>query len=221
MHVRAFKSIGWLAAMALMIAVATLPNTSTRAESGEDQAATPGKPTSFAQALDVLQQWIGPWKVTERHFDRLGKVVATTEGTEDGRWILDQHAIRRVYRSTRSATAYSAEGIFTWSAAEGRFKGVWFDNASQVGPGFVTAEWDANNRTMVFTVELSTGAGKTVTYRTVERFSDDEHRLATTYEVNGSELVKRIEVEYVRTVPCPERQSGMRIIPDGLDREAP
>lgn len=174
-------------------------------------------PTSFAEAMDVLHHWTGPWRVTERHFDRMGKVVADTIGSEEGRWILEGHAVRRVYRSSGSDQPYQAEGTLTWSEPEGKFRGFWFDNRSTTGPSIVTAEWHADTHTMVHTVERVTSNGKTQTFRTVERFTDDDHRAATTYEIKGSELTKLIEVDYARTAPCPESRSGIRIIHDGLE----
>ena len=45
-----------------------------------------------------LELFIGPWHVSEEHFNARGEVVATVKGTEEITWILDRHAIRRRLR---------------------------------------------------------------------------------------------------------------------------
>ena len=37
----------------------------------------------------------------------------------------------------------------------------------------------------------------------VEQFVDAERRVATTYEIKGDTVIKRMVVNYKRTIPCP------------------
>ena len=69
----------------------------------------------------------------------------------------------------------------------------------------MTGSWDDQTRTMLLYLESSKGKGSTVRYRVVERFADAQTRMATTYLIDGSNLVKRMEVEYKRATPCPAK----------------
>jgi hypothetical protein len=73
----------------------------------------------------------------------------------------------------------------------------------------VESEWNEGDQTMVYTVDSLAKDGSTVRHRVIERFLDDENREAVTYLLKGSEVIKRLEVQYQRTTPCPGR---MRLI---------
>ncbi len=166
------------------------------------------KPVEFASPeLAALELFIGPWSVTESHFDPAGKTIATVKGTEEIAWILDHHAIRRVYATTGDKV-FKAQGLLTWNGVEKKYHGVWFDNASTYGPSTCKGTWNGETRTMVFELE-SAGPGGTIRHRVVEKFVDAEKREAATYLVDGSKLIKRLEVEYRRTQPCPDRLRGL------------
>ena len=100
--------------------------------------------------------------------------------------------------------------MLTWNDTMKKYHGVWFDNVSTAGPTTATGTWDDETHTMLFYVESSGREGATVRYRVVEKFTDPQTRMATTYLIEGSNLVKRMEVEYKRATPCPAK--AMRII---------
>ena len=161
--------------------------------------------------LARLEMFIGPWRVTETHFNRRGEVVATVKGTEEITWILDHCAIRRAYQSDSDTEVYRAIGTLTFNDIEGKYQGVWFDNASRGGPTTVRGEWDEKALTMVFTLESLGTDGSVVRHKVVERFVDEKRRVATTYLLKGAEIIKRTEVQYERAIPCP---AGVRRIFD-------
>ncbi len=164
------------------------------------------KPVEFASPeLARLDLFIGPWSVTESHFNPRGELIATAKGTEEITWILDHRAIRRAYSTAPGATIFKANGTLTWNDAEKKYHGVWFDNVSTAGPTTATGTWDDETHTMLFHVESSGREGATVRYRVVEKFPDPQTRMATTYLIDGSNLVKRMEVEYKRATPCPAK----------------
>lgn len=163
--------------------------------------------------LEILDFLAGTWNVRQDHFDRRGKVFETVSGTETVAWVLDHHAIRREY-STKSASAlYSAIGYLTWNDASKNFEGVWFDNSSLAGPTTVRGTWDPESRTMTFSAEGPdpNRLGGRRNYRVVDRFESETTRVATTYLLEGSEVVKLLQVRYERATPCPDR---MRLIFD-------
>lgn len=181
-----------------------------RSEAGDRSKAAEAGETSpedeyASPELARLATFVGPWAVTETHFNELGAVVATVNGSEEIAWVLDRHAIRRVYHSGTSAPPYEAIGMLTWSAPRKRYEGVWLDNSSMSGVSRVSGEWNDDTRTMVLTIESSGKDGAVVRHRVIERFLDEEHRTATTYLLKGKEVIKRMEVQYARTVPCPAR----------------
>jgi hypothetical protein len=161
----------------------------------------------------VLELYVGPWSVVEKHYDPQGRVVATVEGTEEIAWIVDEHAIRRTYITSGASSVYRAFGVLSWDDVRESYRGVWLDNASTTGPSTVTGQWQADKQTMIYTVESQTGDGAQTTYKVVDRFVDAEQREATTYRIRGSEVVKLLDVQYKRTVPCPGR---LRVIFDGM-----
>ena len=146
---------------------------------------------------------IGPWKVTETHFNPSGEQIATVKGTEKISWILDHHAVRRSYETQTESTAFEAVGILTYNQAQREYQGAWFDNASTSGPVTVRGVWKEDPRSFVFTLEAVTRGGAIVRYRVVEELPDEERRIATTYLLKGGELIKRLEVRYQRYSKCP------------------
>lgn len=161
--------------------------------------------------LAALQKYVGHWNVLEHHFDNSGRETATVKGTEDITWTLSGRWLRRVYTTATTSTRYQAVAMVSWNAAEKQFAGAWFDDASTNGPTQFTAEWNVETRTLVTNAEQSTGGGPKQRFRVVERFEGDDRRVATTYQITDNGLTKRLEVEYVRAVPCPADQS-VRII---------
>ncbi|MEK7757891.1 MAG: DUF1579 family protein, partial [Planctomycetota bacterium] len=85
-----------------------------------------------------LDIFIGPWSVTESHFNPRGELIATVKGTEEITWILDHRAIRRAYSTATGSTIFKAHGTLTWNNADKKYHGVWFDNVSTAGPTTVT-----------------------------------------------------------------------------------
>ena len=177
-----------------------------------DAARSKGSPGGSEKAVEFanpelarLDIFIGPWSVTESHFNPRGELIATVKGTEEITWILDHRAIRRAYSTATDPTIFKAQGTLTWNDTEKKYHGVWFDNVSTAGPTTVTGSWDDQVRTMLFQVESPGRDGTIVRYRVVERFADPQTRVATTYLIEGSNLVKRMEVEYKRATPCPAR----------------
>lgn len=169
---------------------------------------------SASPEVAVLDRFIGPWNVVENHLNARGDVVATVNGTEEVVWVLDKHAIRRTYATGGESSVYRAIGMLAWNPTRRRFEGAWFDNTSIVGPTQVSGAWDDASLTMTLTLTSSTSTSDTEKqqFKVVERFTDDEHRIATTYKLRESEIVKVLEVQYVRTIPCPAATSGVRMI---------
>ncbi len=182
------------------------------AQDEPDSAHRKGSPVEGEKAVEFaspelakLDIFIGPWSVTESHFNPRGELIATVKGTEEIAWILDHRAIRRAYSTATGSTIFKAQGTLTWNNAEKKYRGVWFDNASTAGPTTVTGSWDDQTRTMLFHLESAGMDGSIVRYRVVERFADPQTRVATTYLIEGSNLIKRMEVEYKRATPCPAK----------------
>jgi len=167
-------------------------------------------PTS--EGFDVLDRFVGPWTLTERHFDAAGGVIATVKGTEEIVWILDKHAIRRTYVSTSDTRRFRAIGLLSWNAASGDFQGTWFDNTANNGPMIVHGQWDPKKNTMVYRYSVPVRKGTAREFNVVERFVDGSTRVATTFEVTGGTVQKRTEVEYKRAAPCPGAK--LRMVPD-------
>ena len=74
-------------------------------------------------------------------------------------------------------------------------------------------EWSAETRSFIFTMEALSADGARRRYRRIEELIDEEHRVATTYLLTGSEVVKVLEGKYERMIPCP---SGVRAVFDDL-----
>lgn len=173
---------------------------------GSSDKGDQGKRMAFASPeLARLDAFIGPWLVTEHHFNADGKLVGTVAGTEEITWVLEGRAIQRRYRTANESRRYEALGTLTWNAVAKRYEGVWFDNVSTGGPTVVSGEWNDDDRAMVFLLTSTRPDGSEAKHKVVERFVDEERRVATTYQLSGDDIVKRLEVEYKRTVPCPSR----------------
>jgi len=173
---------------------------------GDRASSTTEKTVQFASPeLARLDVFIGPWSVTETHFNPRGEQIGAVKGTEEITWVLDHRAIRRAYSTATDSKTFKAAGMLTWNVAEKKYHGVWFDNVSTAGPTTVWGTWDDSTRTMLFEVTASSEDGPPVRYRVVERFADPQTRVATTYLVEGGNLVKRMEVEYKRAAPCPAK----------------
>ena len=151
----------------------------------------------------MLSIYVGPWNVTQKFFDEKGTETGTFKGTEEIVWVLDHHAILRTYTTTIGDTIFRANGTITWSTADKKYKGVWFDNQSTAGPSTVIGEWNANDKAMIWTIDSTTNDGQKRQHRIVEKFVDEERRESTTYRIAGSQVIKELEATYKRTVPCP------------------
>jgi len=172
----------------------------------DTKPARDSKQVDFASPeLAKLDVFVGPWNVTENHINAKGEVAATAKGTEEIAWTLDNHVLRRMYiTGEETGPLFRASGMLTWNEAEKKYCGVWFDNVSTAGPTVLKGTWEDETRTMVFNAEAMTREGKPMRYKVVERFIDDETRVATTYRLGG-EVVKVLEVRYQRATPCPSK----------------
>ena len=161
------------------------------------------------EALGRLELLVGPWRVQETHVNPRGEAVATVDGTEEINWVLDKHAIQRVYQSASDAMRYQAIGLLTYDVGEKRYRGVWFDNLAVNGPAEVTGLWSPETKTFVFELTTTDADGAKKRYRRIEEWGDENHRLATTFLLSGSEVTKLLEVKYERTIPCPDKVRAM------------
>jgi hypothetical protein len=160
--------------------------------------------------LSVLDRFAGQWEVSEAHYNLVGEVVGSAKGIEEGAWILDGRALQRNYTTGVEGNLFRAVGTITWDAAEKQFEGMWFDNTSTNGPTAVSGTWDETTKTMTFTLTSTGQEGKPTQHKVIDRFLDDEHRVATTYRVVGSQVEKVIEVQFKRARPCPTNLGMVR-----------
>lgn len=167
-------------------------------------------------ALEKLIPYVGAWNVTQQHFDASGKRVGSVKGTEQIEWILDGRALQRMYITSSQSAVYRAKGTMGWNSAIKRYQVVWFDNATTTGPTTMAGEWNEESKTMVYQVESTGPDGKITKRKVVESFQDNDTRIATTYLLRGSDVIKQLEVTYKRTTPCPG-SSSIRII-DEIDQ---
>ena len=116
--------------------------------------------------------------------------------------------------SRRPKTLTPVTQPLTWNDAAGEYHGVWFDNVSTGGPVTTKGDWEDQTPVVEFTTESRRRDGSVIRHKIVERFVDEKTRVATTYLIDGVDVIKRLEVEYVRTVPCPTR---FRRILDDID----
>lgn len=151
-----------------------------------------------------LELYEGPWIVTQTHFGPRGKATDVS-GTEEIRWILDRRAVQRVYTTSTDTGVYRAVGLFTWNTVENVYASIWFDNASTAGPMIGHAVWNDDRKTMTYTYASTDTTGAKHTHKVIERFTDDKHREATTYRVDGDDITKQMVVKYRRTMPCPAK----------------
>jgi hypothetical protein len=162
------------------------------------------KRTTFIRtSMAPLDRYVAHWRITERHYDDKGEMVATVKGLEEILWVLDTNAIYRRYNTSSDVSSYKAIGLLTFNNNSNSFKGVWFDNVSPTGPMNVDAKWDEASLTMVYRSNGTTQDGKEVEYLKVEKFADEENRTATTYVVEGDVKRKVLEVHYKRAEACP------------------
>jgi|GEM_PF-3363296 len=161
---------------------------------------------------EVLERLYGVWFVTEQHFDERGGVLGTVKGQEEIQWILNDHAIRRTYRTGTEPSTFEAIGILTWNTALKVYRGIWIDNHSTLGPTTFKGDWNERTESFVFELDSVGADGKSVRYRVVEKFVNADTRRATTYALDGDKLIKRIEVSYKRAEPCPDARGRMRAI---------
>lgn len=176
--------------------------------------AVSGSELSIESELAALAPMIGVWELTERHFDETGAQVGSAKGSEEIDLALNKRAMRRQYSSGSDAGGFKAFGMMTYDAASKRFAGYWMDTAARNGPIAVSAEWNPATKTLVSTLTTASTDSDGVEFKVTDRLVDDEHRAAATYEIRKGKTIKRMEVDYVRSVRCPSRQAGFRILPD-------
>lgn len=164
-----------------------------------------GLPPTAGPELEALDRLVGLWNVIETHFDTRGRTVVTAKGTEEIKWTLDHHVIQRIYKSTTGSGQFRAVGMLAYNDARKKYHGAWFDNVSTSGPALVEGEWDSQARVFTWTLESSAINGSTQRHRVVERFPDEQTRVATTFLLDGAKVIKRLEVRYKRTAPCPSK----------------
>ncbi len=204
--------------IAITMAVAVLALSATtdrlRADGPESDKPAAVKPFEYVSPeIERLSLFVGPWRVTERHFNTKGDVIATVKGTEEITWLLDRRAIQRAYSTVSDTAAFKALGTLTYNAALKRYEGVWFDNMSTSGAVNVKADWDPAARTMTYTLEARGVGGAVKTYKRIEEFPNEERpdderperRTATTFEVVGEKVIRLLEVQYTRATPCPSK----------------
>lgn len=161
----------------------------------------PAQPDS--PELAILGRFAGPWDVSESHYNSRGEVVGSAKGIEEGSWTLDGRVMQRIYTSGVEGSLFRAIGLIAWDAVEKQFEGTWFDNVSTNGPTSLSGTWDEEAKTMTFTLTSTGPDGKPVNHKVIDRFLDEEHRIATTYKVIGNQVEKVIEVQFKRARPCP------------------
>lgn len=179
----------------------------------EQKSSKETQPEFASPELAVLDRFAGPWNVAESHFNSRGDVVGSAKGIEEGAWVLDRRALRRTYTSGEEGKLFHAIGMITWDAAEKQYEGTWFDNANTTGPTALTGVWDEPSRTMTFTLRSNAPDAKPVQHKVVDRFVDEEHRVATTFKILGNQMEKVMEVQFARARPCP---NNLRILPENL-----
>lgn len=194
------------ASLSALIVLTVSAQGAQKSSNSDAASPKPKQDIEFASPeLATLDLFVGSWRVIENHFNTRGERVATVKGSEEIAWVLDNRAIQRTYTTTASASVFRAIGLLTWNESGKKFQGTWFDNNSTTGPTAVRGEWLPGSRTMEFTIESRDKSGSPVQYKVVERLLGLERRVATTYLVQGGKVIKRMEVEYERTIPCPDR----------------
>jgi len=182
------------------------------ADAGDDESSASKGPV--IENLELLDLYVTNWNVIAHYFNEKGEEVATVKGTEEIIWTLGHRALQRTYTTSAESVVYRAVGMLTWNDLENVYHGAWFDNVSTSGPTVVKAEWNASEKEMVYNLQSVAGDGSPARYRVVERFTDDRHRVVTTYVLEGQRERRILEVEYRRAVPCP---AGRQRIIDELN----
>jgi len=196
------RRLWWLACLATAaLSLAAQPQPASQ----DPPPSNPNAPEFASPELERLEIFVGAWRVSETHFNPRGEIVAQARGMEEIGWTLDYHWIRRAYSSSGGATSYRATGMLGWNAAEKKYVGHWYDNVSTLGPTNVKGDWNQETKTMILEVGSTDADGKPIHHRVVEKFDGAEQRTATTYLADGANLVKRLEVVYQRTMPCPDK----------------
>lgn len=167
-------------------------------EPGRKQVREPLQPE-----LAVLELFAGPWNVKESHLNSRGEIIATAKGIEEGAWVLDRKVLQRTYITGEEGNLFRAIGLVAWNSDQKRYEGAWFDNVRSGGPTSFIGTWDEPSRTMTYTLSSSGADGKVLQHKVVDKFLDGEHRIATTFKVDGSLVEKVLEVQYSRAEPCP------------------
>lgn len=193
------------------LCAASLPDSLAKLKEPADK-----NPAFAVPELAVLDRFSGPWEVKESHFNKRGEVVATARGTEEGTWVLDRRTLRRTYTTGEEGSLYRAVGLISWDAGAKKYRGMWFDNTSANGPTTLAGSWDEAARAMTYSLYASDAEAKPVEFKVIDKFVEDERRVATTYRVTGGAIEKVIEVEYVRARPCP---SNLGVIMEGKPAE--
>lgn len=212
MSVRMFRSVAVFGLALLAGGTAALLRAAPPSGQGSG-VESPGKPPLVfpCPQLEKLDGFTGTWNVVEVHFDGLGQAVATVKGTEVVTWQLEQRLLRRVYTTGSEGARFQAIGLMTWDEAAKQYAAYWFDNRSLHGAAVSRGDWQAEGGSLVLTLEVPAADGSKTKYQVIERFEDHDRRVATTYQVSGKDLTKRLEVRYERAGPCPSQQT-MRVI---------
>lgn len=179
----------------------------------EDQPITHEKDVQRSRPLekDVLQLFVGAWRVLERHFDEKGREIATAKAVEEITSIVDDEGIQRTYTRKSESQVYRALGMLSWSETQKRYVGLWINNDPRSGPSRVTGEWHPEDKTMVFDVDTHLPDGTVQRLKVVERLLDEERRESTTFELKDGVVIKRMQAQFRRATPCPDR---LRVIYD-------
>ncbi|MBI1827081.1 MAG: DUF1579 family protein [Planctomycetes bacterium] len=191
-----------------VIYAADPPNDSAKRSEATSKEPEPGVfPDPMTARLDRLA---GIWEIVETQFDPKGEIISSVKGREEVVWTLDNRVLRRTYTTKTEQRFYWAIGMTTWNQPDGKYRAAWFDNLGSSGPSLAVGAWGDEPDTLVWTLEARGPDGGKTEYRIIERLIDEETRIATTYFVSGSDLVKRMDVHYKRALPCPTR--GFRAI---------
>ncbi len=151
---------------------------------------------------DVLDQLSGVWNVTEHHYNAIGQVIATVEGTEEIVWVLDGYAIERTYTTKSGDELYKAVGTFVWNETAKAFEGVWFDNRTGGGATISKGVWNEDKRMIHYKLEPVSDSRNAVRYEVLDRVLSKDAHEATTYTISGTNRLKRLVVNYQRAESC-------------------
>ena len=202
------RDVPFLMFFALAVSVLADPPSKPAEPGGgrpKSEAARKEPPPFPSAELAVLDRFAGPWSVRETHYNARGDTIGSAKGAEETGWMLDRKVLHRTYTTGEEGSPFRALGMITWNPVSKRYEGTWFDNTGACGPTTISGTWDESSKTMTFTLSSAAPDGKTVEHKVIDRFLDDEHRIATTFKVEGSRIEKVIEVQFSRTIPCPAK----------------